>query len=69
MVDVEAAKRISFQLMPVTFQALVVESTSICNAKCAMCYQSAGPKGSDVWGRSSLSSAEIETVVRDAEKI
>jgi MoaA/NifB/PqqE/SkfB family radical SAM enzyme len=69
MVDVEAAKRISFELMPVTFQALVVESTSICNAKCAMCYQSAGPKGSDVWGRSSLSSAEIETVVRDAAQI
>ena len=36
--------------MPLTFNALVVEYTSRCPAKCAMCYQSAGPKGSDIIG-------------------
>jgi MoaA/NifB/PqqE/SkfB family radical SAM enzyme len=34
-----------------------------------MCYQSAGPKGSDVWGRSSLSAEEIETIIKDAIRI
>jgi MoaA/NifB/PqqE/SkfB family radical SAM enzyme len=34
-----------------------------------MCYQSAGPKGSDVWGKASLETAEIETVIRNASRI
>ncbi len=59
----------AFSLMPVTFKSLVVESTTRCNAKCAMCYQSAGPKGSDTWGKASLRVDEIEKVVRDAAGI
>ena len=53
-------------MMPVSFQGLVVESTSRCNAKCAMCYQSAGPQGSDNWGKSALTPERIEEVLRDA---
>lgn len=34
-----------------------------------MCYQSVGPKGSDVWGKAALEVAEIEAVVRDAASI
>jgi len=56
-------------LMPLTFQGLVVEKTSRCNAKCAMCYQSSGPKGSDVFGIAALTVAEIERVIHDARKI
>ena len=36
------------------FHALVLEITDRCNARCAMCYQSAGPKGSDVRGDGNL---------------
>jgi MoaA/NifB/PqqE/SkfB family radical SAM enzyme len=36
------------------FNALVLEITERCNAKCAMCYQAAGPKGSDIRGDSNL---------------
>jgi hypothetical protein len=59
----------AFSLMPVTFKSLVVESTTRCNAKCGICYQSVGPKGSDVWGSASLEVTEIEKVVRDASRI
>ena len=59
----------AFSLMPVSFKSLVVESTTRCNAKCGMCYQSVGPKGSDAWGKVSLEVAEIENVVRDASRI
>ena len=59
----------AFLLMPITFKSLVVESTTRCNAKCGMCYQSVGPKGSDVWGKASLEVSEIEGIVRDASRI
>ncbi len=59
----------AFSLMPITFKSLVVESTTRCNAKCGMCYQSVGPKGSDVWGSAALEVTEIEKVVRDASRI
>jgi uncharacterized Fe-S cluster-containing radical SAM superfamily protein len=32
------------------FHSLVLETTDRCNAKCAMCYQAAGPGGSDLRG-------------------
>ncbi len=53
-------------MMPVSFQGLVVENTSRCNAKCGMCYQSAGPQGSDNWGKAALTPDLVETVLRDA---
>lgn len=55
--------------MPLSYQGLVVESTSRCNARCAMCYQSAGPKGSDQIGDATLTSDEIKTVVSEATAI
>jgi organic radical activating enzyme len=55
--------------MPLHFNALVVEATSRCNAKCAMCYQSAGPKGSDVLGRADLTVQEIEKLLIEAPTI
>lgn len=59
----------AFAAMPITFKSLVVEATTRCNAKCAMCYQSVGPKGSDVWGKQALSAGEVEQLVRDAAGI
>ena len=55
--------------VPIAFQGLVIENTSRCNAKCAMCYQSAGPKGSDVYGVAKLSADEIKNILQDALKI
>jgi MoaA/NifB/PqqE/SkfB family radical SAM enzyme len=55
--------------MPIFYHSLVIESTNTCNAKCAMCYQSAGPKGSDTRGKASLAFNDIERVIRDATKI
>ncbi|HEY8378365.1 MAG TPA: radical SAM protein [Nannocystis sp.] len=60
---------IPFFTMPLTFSSLVVESTNRCNARCGMCYQSAGPKGSDWAGKRSLSVPEIEKVLREAVQI
>lgn len=53
-------------LMPVSFQGLVVENTSVCNAKCKMCYQAAGPTGSDIVGKAALSVEQVETVLMEA---
>jgi hypothetical protein len=53
-------------LLPLTYNTLVVESTTRCNAKCGMCYQGAGPKGSDYLGDAALSVDEILRVLRSA---
>jgi MoaA/NifB/PqqE/SkfB family radical SAM enzyme len=55
--------------MPMRFNGLVVETTNRCNAKCAMCYQSAGPKGSDVLGPGRLELPVLERLVREAIEI
>jgi MoaA/NifB/PqqE/SkfB family radical SAM enzyme len=36
------------------FHALVLETIDRCNARCAMCYQAAGPRGSDLRGDANL---------------
>jgi hypothetical protein len=62
----EAGQRSPLQerfLLPMMFQALVVESTTRCNAKCGMCYQGAGPKGSDYLGDASLSVDDVKRVI------
>ncbi len=41
-------------MQPLAFQSLVLETTDRCNAKCAMCYQAAGPHGSDLRGDGQL---------------
>jgi len=55
--------------MPMTFNSLVVESTNRCNARCRHCYQSSGPKGSDDWGLVSLSTEELDSVIRESAAI
>lgn len=56
----------AYEGMPVTYQGLVIESTTRCNARCKMCYQSAGPKGSDILGAGALTVAEISKIAADA---
>lgn len=68
-VDDGASSRAAFAELPIAFQGLVVENTSRCTAKCGMCYQSAGPKGSDVFGIATLSAEEVEKVLQDALQI
>ncbi|RUU82747.1 radical SAM/SPASM domain-containing protein [Mesorhizobium sp. M7A.F.Ca.MR.362.00.0.0] len=51
-----------------TFNALVMEVTSRCNAKCAMCYQAAGPKGSDLLGDYRLEVDEIAICMMEARE-
>lgn len=55
--------------MPITYNGLVVENTSRCNAKCAICYQYSSPKGSDLWGKAKLSISDLEPVIREALSI
>lgn len=54
---------------PLTFNSLVVETTTRCTAKCSMCYQSAGPKGSDLLGDRQLSAEVIGRVIRESINI
>lgn len=53
-------------LLPLIYHTLVVESTTRCNAKCGMCYQGAGPKGSDYLGDAAMSVEEIKQILRSA---
>lgn len=55
--------------MPLFYAGLVVENTTRCNARCGMCYQSAGPQGSDTWGKKSLTVEEIKRVIGEALEI
>ncbi|MDP2370579.1 radical SAM/SPASM domain-containing protein [Rhodoferax sp.] len=55
--------------LPMTFSSLVVETNSRCNAKCAMCYQSAGPKGSDLIGDHRLGTDDVKDLLRSAVDI
>jgi hypothetical protein len=59
----------AYRLLPLTFHGLVVESTNRCNAKCAMCYQSSGPNGSDDWGAFRLSIGAIKRAIEEARSI
>lgn len=55
--------------MPLTFNALVVEYTTRCTAKCAMCYQAAGPKGSDILKSARLPEDTIRRLICEARSI
>lgn len=58
-----------FLHVPITYEGLVVESTSRCNAACGMCYQGAGARGSDFIGDHALTVDEVRAVVDDAVRI
>lgn len=55
--------------MPIYYSGLVVENTNRCNAKCAMCYQSASPHGSETLGLSKLDTKIIQRCIREAANI
>lgn len=55
--------------MPMRFAGLVLENTNRCTAKCGMCYQSAGPKGSDVLGKAHLDRDVMKRVIREARSV
>jgi MoaA/NifB/PqqE/SkfB family radical SAM enzyme len=47
---------------PLHLGQLVVQTTWTCTASCAMCYQSAGPNGSDDFGKAGLSLTDLAPV-------
>lgn len=59
----------AYRSLPLTFHGLVVENTNRCNAKCAMCYQSSGPNGSDNWGAFRLNTDVIKRAMKEALSI
>ncbi|TFH90257.1 radical SAM protein [Vibrio ouci] len=63
------ARHTAFQTWPITFNALVVEYTNRCNARCSMCYQYASPKGSEVSGRRTLRLGAIKKVIEGASEL
>lgn len=63
------SEEFSYAHLPMRFSALVIETTSRCNAKCAMCYQSSGPKGHDQFGINELKLDVLKRVVTDAMKV
>lgn len=67
--DQDTTGLVNYLVMPMYFNSLVVENTNRCNARCAMCYQSAGPRGSDLHGIASLSLLEIERVIKEAAMV
>lgn len=67
--DIDLVEYALLEYMPLYYNALVVERTSRCNARCAMCYQSAGPRGSEEIGDATLSVHDVERIVREASTI
>ena len=57
------------QHMPLHYNGLVIENTNTCNAECKMCYQSAGPNGSEILGKSKLETDIILSCIREASEI
>lgn len=56
-------------VLPITFNSLVVETMSMCNAQCDMCYQGAGPHGSELIGKHELSAHEVKAILIEAGNI
>ncbi len=51
------------------FNTLVLETIDRCNARCAMCYQAAGPKGSDIRGDGHLPIEVTRRVIDEARAL
>lgn len=54
---------------PMYFSSLVVETTNRCNARCAMCYQASGPKGSEMLGDDHLNIPALKRALAEALSI
>lgn len=54
---------------PLYLGQLVVQTTWRCTARCAMCYQSAGPNGSDIFGRAELTVSDLKPIFTDLDAI
>lgn len=54
---------------PLSYNSLVLETTSQCTSKCKICYQSSGPKGSDRFGKVALSENTLRALLCDALSI
>ncbi|WP_130472226.1 radical SAM/SPASM domain-containing protein [Candidatus Magnetaquicoccus inordinatus] len=52
------AQRVTLANKPLGFNALVVERTSRCNARCAICYQGSSPQGKVQKGKKSANDAK-----------
>ncbi len=56
-------------VLPLSFNSFVIETTTRCNARCDMCYQAAGPKGSELIGDHELTEEEVETLILESPRI
>ncbi len=56
-------------MMDLLFHSLVIETTDRCNARCAMCYQAAGPRGSDLRGDGHLPEEVALRVISEAAEL
>lgn len=65
----ELTRLLDAEQHPLEYHALVLEATSRCNAACAMCYQSAGPAGSDVFGAATLDTEDLVRVMAEGRRI
>ena len=55
--------------VPISYDSLVIEYTNRCNAKCEICCQSSGPKGSDFLKEGTLPTDLVKKVLCNALKI
>lgn len=53
-------------MIDLAFHALVLETIDRCNARCAMCYQAAGPRGSELRGDDHLPLDVVRRVIEEA---
>lgn len=56
-------------IMPIRFNSLVIEFMTRCNAKCAICYQGAGPRGSMYIGDQYISPDVVERVINESPSV
>lgn len=56
-------------ILPMSFNSLVLETMTRCNARCDMCYQAAGPKGSEILGDHVLLDTDVIRAIHEATEI
>jgi MoaA/NifB/PqqE/SkfB family radical SAM enzyme len=65
-IDQIARRLLVLRSLPVFFNGLVLITTTRCNAKCGMCYQAAGPKGSPLMKGARLDLPVLKDTIREA---